>query len=75
MMGMVWKKRDSTKSRLIGDAGKHWRQEEKEVAEEEMVRYHHQLDKHEFEQASGHSRGQVSLECVSPWIHKELDMT
>ena len=30
-----------------------------------MVRNHH-----EFEQASGDSGGQVSLECVSPWIHR-----
>ena len=31
------------------DAGKDWGQEEKE-AEDEMVRYHHQLNGHEFEQ-------------------------
>ena len=33
------------------DAGKDWRQEEKEKIEDEMVGWHHQLDGHEFEQA------------------------
>ena len=32
------------------DAGKDWGQEEKEAAEGEMVRQHHQLNGHEFEQ-------------------------
>ena len=31
------------------DAGKDWRQEEKGTTEDEMVRRHHQLDRHEFE--------------------------
>ena len=31
------------------DAVKDWRQEEKVVTEDEMVRWHHQLDAHEFE--------------------------
>ena len=42
-----------TKSWLIGkdlDAGKDWRQEEKGMTEDEVVRWHHQLDEHEFEQ-------------------------
>ena len=41
------------KSRLIwkdSDAGKDWGQEEKGVAEDEMVGWHHQLNVHEFEQ-------------------------
>ena len=33
------------------------------------------LDGHEFEQAPGDGEGQGSLECCSPWGHKELDMT
>ena len=44
------------KSQLIGkdpDPGKDWRQEEKETTEDEMVQRHHQLNEHEFEQASG----------------------
>ena len=31
------------------DAGKGWRWEEKGMTEDEMVGWHHQLDKHEFE--------------------------
>ena len=31
------------------DAGKDWRQEEKGRTEDEMVRWHHQLNRHEFE--------------------------
>ena len=40
------------KSWLIGkdpDAGKDWRQEEKETTEDEMVGWHHRRDGHEFE--------------------------
>ena len=40
-----------------------------------MVRYHPQLNKHEFEQTSGASEGLGSLACCSPWGHKESDMT
>ena len=46
------------KSRVIGkdpDAGKDWRQEEKGVTEDEMVRWHHLLNVHEFEQTLGSS--------------------
>ena len=42
---------------------------------DEMVGWHHQLDGHEFEPASGTDKGQGSLACYSPWGHKELDMT
>ena len=57
------------------DAGKGWRQEEKGTTEDEMVRWHHQQDGHEFEQATAVGDGQGSLECRSPWGCKELDMT
>ena len=40
-----------------------------------MVGWHHQLNRHEFEQAPGASDGQGSLVCCSPWGHKESDMT
>ena len=66
------------KNWLIGkdpDAGKDWRQEEKGVTEDEMVGWHHRLDGHEFEQALGVGDGQGSLECCSPWGHKQSDMT
>ena len=51
------------KNWLIGkdpDAGKDWRQEEKETTEDEMVGWHHRLNRQEFEQ------GQGSLVCYSP---------
>ena len=35
------------------DAGQDWRQEEKEMAEDEMVGWHHQLDGQGFEQVPG----------------------
>ena len=36
---------------LLGhmDAGRDWGQEEKETTEDEMVGWHHQHDRHEFE--------------------------
>ena len=40
-----------------------------------MVGLHHLHDGHEFEQALGVSDGQGSLECCSPWGHKESNMT
>ena len=40
-----------------------------------MVRQHHRLNRHEFEQTPGDSEGQRSLAGYSPWGHKELDMT
>ena len=43
--------------------------------EDEMIRWHHQLNGHEFEQALGVGDGQGSLVCSSPWGYKELDMT
>ena len=44
--------------------------------EDEIVGWHHRLDGHEFEQASGVDDGQGSLVCgSSPWGHKESDMT
>ena len=57
------------------DAGKDWRQEEKGTTEEEMVGWHHWLDRHEFEKALGVGDGQGSLACCSPWGRKELDTT
>ena len=40
---------------------------------DEMDGWHHQLNGPEFEQTPGDSEGQGSLECCSPWGHKELD--
>ena len=65
------------KNWLIGkdpDAGKDRMQEEKVTTENEMVGWHHRLNGHEFKQALGDTEGQGSLECCSPWGHKESDM-
>ena len=65
-------------SRLTGKdpgAEKDWVQEEKGTTEDEMVGWHHWLYGHEYEQVLGDGEGQGSLECCSPWGHKELDMT
>ena len=57
------------------DAGKDWRQEQKGTTEDEVVAWHHRLNRHEFEQALGDGDGQGSLVCFSPWGCKESDMT
>ena len=59
----------------VPDGGKDWRQEEKEMIEDEMVGWHHWLNGHKFEQALGVSDGQGSLACCNPWGCKESDMT
>ena len=56
------------------DAGKDWRQE-KGTTEDEMVGWHHWLNRHEFEQAPGVGDGQGGLSCCSAWDCKELDTT
>ena len=40
-----------------------------------MLRQHHQLDGHAFEQTLGESVGQGSFACYSPWGCKESDLT
>ena len=57
------------------DAGRDWRQEEKEMTEDEMVGWHHWLNGHEFEQTPRDGEGQGSLACCSAWGRKQLDMT
>ena len=55
------------KNWLIGkdpDAGKDWRQEEKGTTEDEMVRWHHWLNVHEFEQALGIGDKQGRLDAA-----------
>ena len=45
------------------------------MTEDEMVKWHHQLNGHEFEQTPGNSEEQGSLGHCSPWGHKKLDIT
>ena len=52
------------------DTGKDWRQQEKGMTEAEMVGWHHQLGRHEFEQALGVGDEQGSLVCCSPLGHR-----
>ena len=66
------------KSWLIGkdpNAGKDWRQEEKGTTENEIAGWHHWLNGHEFEQASGVGDRQGSLACCLTWSYKESDTT
>ena len=43
--------------------------------ENEMVGWHHQFDRHEFEQAPGVGDGQGGLACCYSWGRNESDMT
>ena len=51
------------------------RRQKKEATDDEMVRWYHQLDGYQFEQALGNGDGQGSLVCYSSWDCKELDTT
>ena len=44
------------------------------MTEDKMVGWYHQLNGHEFEQASRVGDGQGSLVCCTPWGHKESDV-
>ena len=70
----------SDKSWLIGkknlDSGKDWGEEEKGATEDEMVRWHHRLNGHEFEQTLGDGEGQGSLVCWSMGLQRvRYDLT
>ena len=43
------------------------------MIDDEMVGWHHQLNRHKFEQTLGNSEGQGSLACCRPWSCKESD--
>ena len=45
------------------------------MIEDEMVGWHHRLNRHEFEQVLGVGAGQGGLPGCSPWSHKESEMT
>ena len=54
---------------------KDWRKKEKGRTEDEMVGWHHQLNRHEFEWTLVDGEGQGSLVCCSPFCHKESNTT
>ena len=57
------------------NAGKDWRQEEKGMTEDEIVKWHNWFNGRELEQTPGDTEGQGSLACCSPWGCKYLDTT
>ena len=66
------------KSWLTGknsEAGRVWGQEEKGMTEDEMARWHHRLDGHEFVWPPGVGDGQGGLTCCNSWGRKESDTT
>ena len=64
-----------TESGKDPDAGKDWRQEEKETTEDELVGWHHRRDGHVIGWTPGVGDGQGGLACCSPWCGKESDTT
>ena len=46
--------------------------QEKRVAEDEMIGWHHWFNAHEFEQIPEDSEGHGSLACCSPWGCKDM---
>ena len=75
---LVWFLCRKVNSRFTGkdpDAGKDWRQKEKETTEDETVGWLHWFNGHELGQDLGDGEGQGDLACCSPWGHKELDVT
>ena len=57
------------------DPGRGWRQEEKQMTEDEMVGWHDQLNGHEFGWTWGVGDGQGGLACCGWWGCKGSDMT
>ena len=65
--GQLMLRNDSLEKTLI--LGKIEGRRRREWIKDEMVGWHHWLDKHEFEQALGVGDAQGSLVCCSPWGH------
>ena len=61
------------KNSIIGkdpDTGKDWRQKDKGAAEDEMVRWHHRLNGHEFKQIQGDSEGREAWRAAVHGVTK-----
>ena len=56
-------------------AGKDWGQEKKGTTEDEMAKWHHRLDGHEFGWTPGIGDGQGGPACWGSRGHRELDTT
>ena len=64
-----WKRPSCWERQETGD------RRERGMMEDEMIGWHHWLNRHDSDQAPGDSEGQGSLACYSSWGHKELDRT
>ena len=71
--GHLMRRVDSLEKTLM--LGRDWGQEEKGTTEDEMARWHHRLDGHEFEWILGVGDGQGGLVCCNSWGRKESDTT
>ena len=72
--GHLMQRTDSLEKTLLLGKTEDRRRRGRLKTEEEMLRWHHLLNGHEFEQSLGVGDGQVGLVCCSPWGHKESDM-
>ena len=71
--GHLMQRADSFEETLM--LGKIEGRRRREWREDEMARWHHQLDGHGFGWTPGVGDGQGGLECCSPWGRKQSDMT
>ena len=67
---LMWRTDSLEKNWLVGQD---WRPEETGTTEEEMIGWHHWLNRHEFEQSPGDGKGEGSLACCSTWGSKVSD--
>ena len=77
--GHLMRRADSLEKTLVLEKieGRRRRQKEEKAegeeggeGEDEMIGWHHQLYRHEFEQTLGDGEGQEGLACCSPWDRK-----
>ena len=63
---LMWRVDSLEKTLLLGGIGGR----RSRGRQDEMVRWHHWLNDHEFQQTPGDSEVQGSLACFSPWGHR-----